>query len=389
MSRSDGESDIRDPYSFDGHTEFRERIRRLLAQSVLPCAEEWERKAYIPAEGWRTLGKQGLLGLGHSGEDFLRSAVFLEELGRTGYAGVRAAVGVHAYMASSYLELFGTAEQKAKYLPRIRSGELVVALAISEEGAGSDLSRLRTEALSADSSGRYVNGCKQPVANGSRADLFITLVRTRQATSERGLTGASLILVDGRSPGVTRRPEPMLGMRSADVCRIDFDQVRVENDQSIGRPDRALMYLMKALEFERLVAGILAVGGVHSCLALLGTFVREHRVGGAPLAAKQVVKHRLADLVAEFEMVRHFAYRAAWRHSQGDLDSQTASILKLKATELAVETARVCVQYHGAQGYAEGSAAARHYRDAMAGTIAAGASELMRDMIFEGMSYEP
>ena len=218
--------------------------------------------------------------------------------------------------------------------------------------------------------------------------MFVTLVRTRQATSDRGLTGASLVLVDGHSPGVTRRPEPMLGMRSADVCRIDFDRVHVPHDQLIGRQDRALMHLMKALTFERLVAGILAVGGVHSCLALVGAFVRERRVGGAPLAAKQAVRHRLADLGAEFELVRHYAYQAAWRHSQGDLDSGTASILKLRATELAVEAARVCVQYHGARGYAEGSAAARHYRDAMAGTIAAGASELMRDMIFEDMAYE-
>ena len=114
---------------------------------MLPHAEEWEQRAHIPAQGWRTLGEQGLLAFGHSGEDFLRSAVFLEELGRTGYAGVRAAVGVHAYMAASYLELFGTAEQKTRYLPRIRSGDLVVALAISEDEAGSDLSGLATEAL--------------------------------------------------------------------------------------------------------------------------------------------------------------------------------------------------------------------------------------------------
>ncbi|MCL7491270.1 acyl-CoA dehydrogenase family protein [Streptomyces sp. MCA2] len=388
MSRPDGETAIPDPYGFAGHREFRERTRHLLAQSVLPHAQEWERSARIPAEAWRTLGKQGLLAFGHSGEDFLRSAVFLEELGRTGYAGIRAAVGVHAYMAASYLELFGTAEQKETYLPPIRSGECVVALAISEDEAGSDLSRLRTQALPADESGRYLTGCKHPVTNGTQADLFVTLVRTRQATSSRGLTGASLVLVDGHSPGVTRRPEPGLGMRSADVCRVGFDRVPLSDDQFLGRPGRALMYLMRALEFERLVAGILAVGGVHSCLALLGAFVREHRVGDAPLAAKQAVKHRLADLVAEFELVRHYAYRAAWRHSRGDLDSQTASILKLKATELAVETAQVCVQYHGARGYTEGSAAARHYRDAMAGTLAAGASELMRDMIFEGMSYE-
>lgn len=383
-----GESPLEDPYSFAGHREFRERVRHLLAQCVLPHADEWERNTHIPAQGWRSLGDHGLLAFGHGGEDFLRSAVFLEELGRTGYAGVRAAVGVHAYMAASYIELFGTAEQKARYLPRIRSGDLVVALAISEDEAGSDLSGLTTEALSADESGRYVTGRKWPVANGSRADVFVTLARTRQATSARGLTGAGLVLVDGHSPGVSRRPEPMLGMRSADVCRVDFDRVRVGHDQMLGREDRALMHLMKALDFERLVAGLLAVGGVHSSLALLGAFVRERRVGGAPLAAKQAVKHRLADLVAEFESVRHFAYLAAWRHSRGGLDSQTASILKLKATELAVETARVCVQFHGARGYAEDSAAARHYRDAMAGTIAAGASELMRDMIFEGMSYE-
>lgn len=365
------------------HAAFRTRTRDFLTAEILPHAPDWERDCCIPAKAWRALGDAGMLALDHRGSGFLMSAVFLEELGALGYAGIRAAVGVHAFMAASYLELFGTYEQREKFLAPMRRGESVAALALTEAASGSDLRRLQTRATQHPDGGFTVDGEKHYVANGTVADLIVTLVGTGRDGAAGGLAGASLLLVDAADPGVARQPQPMLGWRSAGICRLEFRNAAVPGDRLVGRRDRALLHLVRALDFERLVAGLLAVGGVRHCLDLLGRFARGHRVRDAPLSANQAVRHRLAELETEYELVRHYAHHAAWLHSTGALDTRTASIVKLRATELAVSAAQTCLQYHGARGYLDESTAARLYRDAMGGTIAAGASELLRDLIFE------
>lgn len=369
----------------DGHEDFRTTVRSTLDKIVTPNAPKWEAQGHISESGWRELGDAGLLALPHTGADFLRSAVFLDELGNTGYAGIRASIGVHAYMASSYLRLFGDAEQKARWLPPGERGDKITALAITEPEAGTDLRHLATIA-DADGAGGYrLRGRKSFVANGSQAGYFIVLARTKATSTDRGLPGASLLLVDADAPGITRRPQPMLGWRAADITEIEFDDVPVAAGQLIGKPERALLYLVRALDFERLVAGLLAVGGVRYCLRLLKEFARSHRIGDTPLGSYQAVRHRIADLDAQLELVHGYAYQAATRQSLGQLDTKSASVLKLTATELAVTAAQVCVQYHGARGYLDEATTSRLYRDAMAGTIAAGANELLRDHIFESV----
>ncbi|MFC7896895.1 acyl-CoA dehydrogenase family protein [Streptomyces sp. NPDC057381] len=364
------------------HEEFRAVVREVLRDTVLPQADRWEEQGHLDPAVWKTLAARGLLGLGHRGEEFLDSAILLEELGRTGYAGVRASVGVHAYMATSYLDLFGTPEQKAAYLEPARQGERLAALAITEAEAGSDLSRLTTRARPGDDGGLRVDGEKLYVANGSQASFFVALVRTRDGTAaRRGLTGASLVLIDADAPGVHRTGQRMLGWRSADVSKVVFEDVAVPEDRVLGRRDHALMHIVRGLDFERLAAGLLAVGGVAHCLELLHTHIRRRRLKDTPLHGHQAVRHAFADLTADHELVAQYGRHAAWLHSRGELDSRTATVLKLKATELAVRAAHVCLQFHGAQGCLDESTAARLYRDASAGTIAAGASELLRDLI--------
>ncbi|MFD7003203.1 acyl-CoA dehydrogenase family protein [Streptomyces mirabilis] len=381
------------PFFNSTHDEFRALVRARLAESVLPHAQAWEQRGHIDPDGWKALGAAGLLEVGHSGDDFLRSAVLLEELGATGYAGIRASVGVHSYMALSYVLLFGTPEQRQAWVPAAQRGERVNALAISEPNAGSDLRDLRTLARprgADDAAGFVLDGRKSYVANGTRAGLLVVLARTGRpggtpagTGADRGLAGASMLLVDADSPGVTRRPQPMAGWLAADIAEIDFDHVEVPQGALLGRRGRALLQLMRALDFERLVAGLLAVGGVRYTLELLDTHVRTRQVKGVPLGSHQAVRHQLGDLYGEFDMVRRYAHHAAWMHARGRLDTRTASVLKLRSTELAVTAAQVCARYHGALGYQEGADAARVHRDATAGTIAAGASELLRDMIFE------
>jgi alkylation response protein AidB-like acyl-CoA dehydrogenase len=371
------------------HAKERARIREVLAREVAPHADDWEAQRNIGPAGWRAMGAAGLFDLPHAGEGFLLSALLLEELGSLGYAGVRAAIGVHAYMAASYIDRFAPAGLKQTYLPEIRAGRTVAALAMSEQNAGSDLSLLATRAGPSESgavAGFRVNGRKLHVANGSRANVFVTLVRTGETaerTTGRGLAGMSLLLIDADAPGVTRDPEPMLGWRAADVCQVAFEDVFVPGDHLIGKPGRALMYIVQALDFERLAAGLLALGGAQHTMRILDERIREHRVRDVPLSGHQAVRHRVADLSAELAVVRQYGYHAAWLQSQGRLDTHAASVLKLKATELAREAAQACAQLHGASGYLEDSVVARLYRDAIAGTIAAGASELVRDLIFE------
>ncbi|WP_406464780.1 acyl-CoA dehydrogenase family protein [Streptomyces sp. NBC_01622] len=364
------------------HDGFRARVRGLLDSLVRPNAEDWESERRISRSGWRTLGEAGLLSLEHSGPGFLHSAIFLEELGGLGYGGIRASVAVHAYMATSYLHLFGTEEQRQRYLPGARQGRLIAALALTESTAGSDLRDLGTRAHPTEH-GYRVTGEKLYVANGSRADFIITLATSSPTRHGNGLSGASLLVVDADAAGVSRHPEPMLGWHSADVCRVRFTDVDVTADQLVGRSERALLHLVQALDFERLVAGMLAVGGVGHCLTLLRAFVGEHRVKGVPLGTHQAVRHRIAELESSYELVRHYGYRAAWLQANGRLDTRTASVLKLRATELAVTAAQTCLQFHGARGYAADAVAARLYRDAIAGPIAGGASELLRDLVYE------
>ncbi|WP_244187096.1 acyl-CoA dehydrogenase family protein [Paraburkholderia steynii] len=351
----------------------------------MPETEAAEVRGYLPSAIWRALADEGLLDLPLNGEDFVRSAVFLEELGRLGYAGVRASIGVHAFMAAAYLAWFGSEALRARYLARMRAGEAIAALAISEDQAGSDLSGLQCSAQPAND-GWLVDGIKRFVSNGSQAKLFVTLVKTQ--ARRHALAGCSLLVIDAHAPGVTRTPLNLLGWKSADVCDVRFERVPVPRENLIGKADKAFRYLMQGLDFERMVAGMLALGGAAHSIRLLDRFVRQRIGHGAPLSVNQSIRHELADLIAELRLVRSFGYQVVTQHAEGRLGSGDASILKLRSTELARRAAGLCVQFHGARGYLSDSEVARLYRDASAGTIAAGASELMREMIFDSVDAE-
>jgi alkylation response protein AidB-like acyl-CoA dehydrogenase len=360
-------------------------VRSILHCHVLPEADAAEERGYLPAVVWQALAEQGLLELPRQGQGFLKSAVFLEELGGLGYAGLRAAIGVHAYMASAYIAWFGSDEQRRRYLPGVGRGQAITALAITEEQAGSDLSQLQCQARATDD-GFVVEGRKRYVANGSQASLIVMLVGSSAARHPLG--GSSMLLIDANSPGISRSPQALLGWRSADVCDLDFQQVRVSRQDVLGRVGKGFQYLMRGLDFERLVAGFLALGGAEHSIRVLSRFSEQRHVKGAPLNTYQSVRHRLADLISEQQLLRSFAYQLARQYSVGQIETRDACILKLRATELAKEAALTCVQYHGAQGYLRDSVVSRLCRDAMAGTIAGGASEVMRDMIFSSAALE-
>ncbi|OOK65252.1 acyl-CoA dehydrogenase, N-terminal domain protein [Mycobacterium kansasii] len=365
------------------HEDFRAKVRAALAEIVLPHAQRWEQQRHIPSHAWKALGDRGLLSLPHQGPGFLESAVFCEELGRTGYAGLRAAIAVHAYMAASYLHQFGDDSQRHTYLEPAQRGEKVAALAITEPAAGSDLRHLATRAdKTGDGQGYRLSGNKAHVANGINADFAITVAMTSAHTP--GLAGASVLIVDlNDDTAVQRQAQQPLGFRSCGLASLTFDQLPIPTSNLLGAPGRALRQVMHALDFERLIAGLLALGGATFTLELLAAHTASHMVGDTPLSSYQSVRHRLVDLSGQLALIRQFAHYAAWQHSHGRLDTLTASTLKQKATELEVAAAQTCLHFHGSHGYHENSTVARLYRDAAATPITAGVNELLKDLAFQ------
>jgi acyl-CoA dehydrogenase len=375
-------------YFTEQHQRFRMEVRDFLAGAVVPFASGWEAQRRLPREAWKSFGERGLLGLLHSREvggsdrDLFSSVVFLEELGRTGYGGMRAAVSVHAYMATYYLARSGGAALRQRYLTPAVAGDKIAALAVTEPGAGSDLAGL-TSTVHEQPDHFVLDGTKSMVSNGSSADFYVVLARSAaRSGGGRGAAGLSLFVVDANSPGMTiDRTEPV-GWRAADPATVRFEAVRVPLDQVVGRPGSGFYQLMRGFQLERVVAAVLALGGADRSLQL----TREHLVRrgafGARLADLQAVRHQVADLATNLAAARELVYHAVWRYQSDDLGSvRECSMAKLCATELATRMADTSLQLHGAHGYLDDTEVARAFRDARAATIAAGPSEVMRDII--------
>lgn len=375
-------------YFTEQHQRFRMEVRDFLTGAVVPFASGWEAQRRLPREAWKSFGERGLLGLLHSREvggsdrDLFSSVVFLEELGRTGYGGMRAAVSVHAYMATYYLARSGGAALCQRYLTPAVAGDKIAALAVTEPGAGSDLAGL-TSTVHEQPDHFVLDGTKSMVSNGSSADFYVVLARSAvRSGGGRGAAGLSLFVVDADSPGMTiDRTEPV-GWRAADPATVRFEAVRVPLDQVVGRPGSGFYQLMRGFQLERVVAAVLALGGADRSLQL----TREHLVRrgafGARLADLQAVRHQVADLATNLAAARELVYHAVWRYQSDDLGSvRECSMAKLCATELATRMADTSLQLHGAHGYLDDTEVARAFRDARAATIAAGPSEVMRDII--------
>ncbi|WP_405743471.1 acyl-CoA dehydrogenase family protein [Streptomyces sp. NBC_01525] len=387
---------MRSVYFTDAHEEFRARVRAFLTAHVAPHAAAWERERALPRALWRKLGAEGLLGLAHprsagGGErDLFTSVVFLEELGRTGFGGLRAAVSVHAYMATHYLAAAGGPKLCAAYLAPAVRGEKIAALALTEPGAGADLSRLATTA-ERDGDHYVVRGTKTMVSNGTAADFQVVAVRTTppSGSGRRGATGLSLLVIDASLPGVTARPLPTLGWRAAGTATVEYDAVRVPADRLIGRLDSGFYYLMRGLQLERLVAAVLALGGMERTLDDARAAVAGRELFGGTLGALQAPLHRLADLATELAAARQLVHHAAWCLTQGEPPDTACSMAKLHTTELACRIAEANLHLQGARGYLDTSDAARAHRDAQAATLAAGPSEVMRDLIGRSLLRPP
>ena len=369
------------------HELLRRSIRAFVEKEIVPHVGEWEQDGRIPTTLWRRLGEVGFLGLefpaeyGGGGGDFLSTVVFAEEMARCRSGGVAFSVLVHTDMSSPWLTRYGTEAQKRKYLPGIISGETVCALGITEPGAGSDMAGIATRAVR--SGDHYlVTGNKIFITNGVYGDLYFLAARTGPGRPERRHEGISMFLVERASPGlqVSRKLDKM-GMWASDTAELAFQECRVPVENLLGEEGRGFQQLAVGLQRERLVAAILALSGAAQALDDTVAYLRERQAFGEPLAARQALRHRVADLATELEAARQLVYHAAALFAGGEECVMEVSMAKLYATEVANRVAYHAVQLHGGYGYMREFPVEGFYRDVRLYPIASGSSEVMREII--------
>jgi alkylation response protein AidB-like acyl-CoA dehydrogenase len=376
----------------DEHEMLRRTVRAFVEKEVAPHVDAWEEAGRLPRELWRRLGELGFLGLefpveyGGGGGDFLSSVVLGEEMARCRSGGVAFSVLVHTDMSSPWLTRYGTEAQKRAYLPGIIRGETVCALGITEPGTGSDMAGIRTRAVR-DGDRYLLTGGKIFITNGVHGDLYFVAARVAGRGEAEGeptkrYHGISMFLVERGAPGftVSRRLDKM-GMRASDTAELAFQDCPVPAANLLGEEGRGFQQLAAGLQRERIMAAVLALSGAAQALEDTTAYLKERQAFDGPLAGKQVLRHRVADMATEIEAARHLVYHAASLYTAGQECASPVSMAKLFATEVANRVAYQAVQLHGGYGYMREFPVERFFRDVRLWTIASGTSEIMREII--------
>jgi acyl-CoA dehydrogenase len=337
----------------------------------------------------RKMGTLGWLGLMHpaeyggAGADMVTNVVFQEALARSTSGGFVITVLVHTDMASPHLVNGGDDQQKERWLPRIITGELITAVAVTEPDAGSDVAAIRARARR-DGDSYVLNGSKMFITNGVHADLVFVAAKTDAAASggTSGSRGISIFAVERGTPGFrVGRALKKQGWLASDTAELVFEDCRIPAAQLIGAEGAGFVAIMKNFQVERIALASMAIGQCLTALDLTWRYVHERRAFGAPLADKQVIRQRLALLAAKVSAARQLLYHCAWLVDQKIDAVREISMLKALTGELANEVMYDCQQFHGGMGYMRESPIERLVRDARVLSIGGGATEVMLDEV--------
>ncbi len=367
------------------HEAFRAMVRDYVEREINPRIPQWEEAEMMPLhEIFSDMARLGMLGLeyetefGGQGADHMFTVILAEEFGRCDHGSLPMALGVQVDMATPSLAQFGTAEQKERYLAPALRGEMVASIAVSEPDHGSDVAGIRTKAVR-DGDEWVINGSKMWITNSVQADWLCLLVRT---SDEGGYQGMSQIIVPTSSPGFSvSKKLDKLGMRASDTALLSFDDCRVPVGNTIGEIGKGFQQQMAQFVVERLWAAYTAVGAGERALERTAEYLRERKVFGEPLLAKQYIQFSLAELSADLDLLREYCRSIAGRHDAGEDTTRQATIAKLKAGRLLRQIADVCLQYHGGIGYVEETWTARFLRDNRIISIGGGADEVMLQVL--------
>lgn len=371
------------------HLAFKDAFERFVDKEIAPHHAEWEVQGYVDKSVWRQAGQNGFLCMtmpeayGGALDDKRYSVIQMEVLAAGGYSGI--GFGLHSEIVAPYLLHYGTDAQKEKYLPKLASGELIGAIAMTEPAAGSDLQGVKTTAVR-DGDDFIINGSKTFITNGWNADLVIVVAKTDPSA---GAKGTSLFLVEAGTPGFEKGQRlKKLGMKAQDTSELFFQNVRVSADQLLGGAahlNRGFIALMEQLPWERLQIAVTAVAAAQSVIEQTVAYVKERQVFGQPVASYQNTRYTLAELQTEVQVARVFVDKCIELVIADQLDSATASMAKYWCTDLQCKVMDACVQLHGGYGYMWEYAVTRQYADARVQRIYGGTNEIMKELISRQM----
>ncbi|MFA9200133.1 MAG: acyl-CoA dehydrogenase family protein [Cypionkella sp.] len=350
--------------------------------------EKWREDGQVEAEFWREAGAAGLLGMtvpveygGHGG-DFRHDLVVLSEQANKGVDGF--AASLHNVIILPYIVRHGTEEQKKKWLPKLVTGELISAIAMTEPGAGSDLQNITTTAIK-DGNGYRLNGAKTFISSGQLANLIIVVAKTDPTEGHKGI---SLMVLETEGAEGFRRGRKLdkIGQDAADTSELFFDDVYLPGDSVLGGVEgRGFYQLMGELPQERLVIAIGAMTTIEKALDTTVEYVKQRKAFGKTIWDFQNTQFVLADLKAKATAAKVFVNDCIAKVLKGELDVTTASIAKYWCTELQGEVVDKCLQFHGGWGYINEYAIARMFRDSRITRIFGGSNEIMKMLIARSM----
>ena len=364
------------------HETFRDSARRFMEEEIKPRDEKWQEQGYVDRDVWLKAGKNGFLCMtmpeeyGGAAADRLYSMVLIEEQARANITSI--GWSLHSEIVAPYLLNYGTEALKRKYLPKMASGEMIGAIAMSEPGAGSDLQGVKTSAIRKGD--RYlVNGSKTFITNGWNCDLAIVVAKTDPA---KGAKGTSLVVVDTSMKGFTKGKRlKKMGLKGQDTAELFFDNVDVPAENLIGQENNGFVYLMQELPWERMQIAIAAAAKTEAAVRWTIDYVRERKAFGKPVSSFQTTRFKLAELATEAQVARLFVDRCMELLLAKQLDTATASMAKYWVTDLENRVIDECVQLHGGYGYMWEFPISQAYVDARVQRIYGGTNEIMKEVI--------
>jgi len=374
----------------DEHEMFRDSVRSFMQNEIHPHSDRWHEQGMVDREAFAKAGEMGLLLMwageeygGAGVKDFRYEQILLEENVRHGDAGFF--ISLHSRLVGPYIGELGTEEQKQRWLPKCISGESILAVAITEPGAGSDVAGMRTKAE--DKGDHYLlNGSKIYISNGILADLVVVVARTDPENSH----GLSLFVVERGMEGFERgRNLSKMGLKSQDTAELFFNNVKVPKANLLGEFNRGFYHLMHFLAEERLIGAAGYVASADVAFDVTMDYVQERKAFGKTIAEFQNTRFKLADMRTQIDIAQTFVDQCVLEHNDGALSADDAAKAKLYTSELEGRVVDECVQLHGGAGYMDEYPICRMYLNARISRIYAGSSEVMREIIARSIGLDP
>ena len=372
------------------HLQFRDSLRDWVAQEISPFASAWDEAGGFPRELYKKASAMGLLGLdyperyGGTPADIFYHLILSEELARPGAGGVAASLMSHS-IGLPPVKNFGSPALQARVIPPVLAGDKIAALAVTEPSGGSDVAALKTTAVrekGGDGDHYVVNGEKVFITSGMRADFITVAVRTDPAN--KGAGGISALLVDGDTPGLSRTKLDKMGWWASDTAHLRFDNCRVPVANLIGEEHKGFKTFMSNFNAERLGMAAQAVGYAQACFDEALDWARQRHTFGQALSERQVIRHKLMDMLRSIDVARCHVYDLAWaqQHGHGDAGQRVARICmaKVQATQCMQFCADAAVQILGGMGFMRGTKSERIYREVKVMMIGGGSEEIMKDL---------